>query len=57
MSRIGGENMRYIIYSRPKLDDLSQGSRIRFIRIFRHLSQDNVSDDLRIIGENKRRII
>lgn len=47
--------MRYIIYSRPILDDLSQGSRIRFIRIFRHLSQDNVSDDLGITGENKRR--
>ncbi|MDO4963823.1 MAG: helix-turn-helix transcriptional regulator [bacterium] len=47
--------MRYIMYSRPILDDLSQGSRIKFVRIFRHLSQDNVSDDLGITGDNKRR--
>lgn len=45
--------MRYIIYLRPIIDDLSQGSRIRFIRIFRHLSQDNVSDDLRIMEKTK----
>lgn len=55
MSRIGGENVRYILYSRPILEDLSQGSRIRFIRIFRQLTQENVSDDLGITGENKRR--
>lgn len=47
--------MRNRIYLRPKLYDLSQGSRIKFIRIFRHLTQDNISEDLGIIGENKRR--
>ena len=49
--------MRNLIYFRPKLDDLSQGSRIKFIRIFRYLTQDNVSDDLGITGENKRRTL
>ena len=49
--------MRNRIYFRPKLDDLSQGSRIKFIRIFRHLTQDNLSDDLGITGENKRRTL
>ena len=37
--------------------NLSQGSRIKFIRVFRHLTQDNVSDDLGITGENKRRTL
>ena len=49
--------MRNLIYFRPELDDLSQGSRIKFIRIFRHLTQDNISDDLGITGENKRRTL
>ena len=49
--------MRNLIYLRPTLDDLSQGSRIKFIRIFRHLTQDNISDDLGITGENKRRTL
>ena len=47
--------MRNLIYLRPKLYDLSQGTRIKFVRVFRHLTQDNVSDDLGITGENKRR--
>lgn len=49
--------MRNLIYLRPKLYDLSQGTRIKFVRIFRHLTQDNVSDDLGITGENKRRTL
>ena len=49
--------MRNRIYLRPTLYDLSQGSRIKFLRIFRHLTQDNVSDDLGITGENKRRTL
>ena len=49
--------MRNLIYLRPELYDLSQGSRIKFVRIFRHLTQDNVSDDLGITGENKRRTL
>ena len=44
-----------LIYSRPVLDDLSQGSRIAFARQFRFMSQDELSDKLGITGENKRR--
>ena len=49
--------MRNRIYLSPELYDLSQGSRIKFVRIFRHLTQDNVSDDLGITGKNKRRTL
>ena len=45
--------MRNLIYLRPKLYDLSQGTRIKFVRVFRHLTQDNISDDLGITGEKK----
>ena len=44
-----------LIYSRPILDDLSQGSRIAFARQFRFMSQDELSDKLGITGENQRR--
>ena len=44
-----------LIYTKPKLVDLSQGSRIAFARQFRLLSQDNVSDQLGLTGECKRR--
>lgn len=53
----GGDTMRNRIYLRPELYDLSQGTRIKFVRIFRHLTQDNISDDLGITGENKRRTL
>ena len=46
-----------IIHSMPILDDLSQGSRIAYIRQFRNLSQDDVSDSLGLIGESKRRTV
>ena len=46
-----------IYYSMPILDDLSQGSRIAYIRQFRNLSQDDVSDSLGLIGESKRRTV
>ena len=46
-----------IIHSMPILDGLSQGSRIAYIRQFRNLSQDDVSDSLGLIGESKRRTI
>ena len=49
--------MRNRIYLRPTLYDLSQGSRIKFVRVFRHLTQDNISEDLGITGENKRRTL
>lgn len=44
-----------LIYSRPILDDLSQGSRIAFARQLRFMSQDELSDKLGITGGNKRR--
>ena len=46
-----------IIHSIPILDDLSQGSRIAYIRQFRNLSQDDVSDSLGLTGESKRRTV
>ena len=46
-----------IIYSIPILDNLSQGSRIAYIRQFRNLSQDDVSDSLGLTGESKRRTV
>lgn len=44
-----------LIYTKPKLKDLSQGSRIDFIRQFRLMTQDDVSDRLGLTGECKRR--
>ena len=44
-----------LIYTKPKLKDLSQGSRIAFARQFRLVTQDNVSDKLGLAGECKRR--
>ena len=49
--------MKNRVFYRPTLYDLSQGSRIKFIRYFRGLTQDNISDDLGITGENKRRTL
>lgn len=44
-----------LIYTKPKLKDMSQGSRIAFARQFRLMTQDNVSDKLGLTGECKRR--
>lgn len=44
-----------LIYTKPKLRDLSQGSRIVFVRQFRFLTQDDVSDKLGLTSECKRR--
>ncbi len=44
-----------ILYTKPELEDLSQGSRIAFARQFRFMTQDNVSDKLGLTGECKRR--
>ncbi len=46
-----------ILYTKPVLRDLSQGSRIAFARQFRTMSQDEVSDILGLTGECKRRIM
>ena len=47
-------NMR-LLYMKPELNDLSQGSRIAFVRQFRFMTQDDVSDKLGLTGECKRR--
>jgi len=44
-----------LVYTKPKLKDLSQGSRIAFVRQFRMFTQDDVSDKLGLTGECKRR--
>ena len=44
-----------LIYTKPLLKDLSQGSRIAFVRQFRLMTQDDVSDKLGLTGECKRR--
>ena len=46
-----------LIYSRPVLKDLSQGSRIAFCRQFRIKTQDDIAKDLGITGECRRRTI
>ncbi len=44
-----------VMYTKPKLKDLSQGSRIAFVRQFRLMTQDDVSDRSGLTGECKRR--
>ena len=44
-----------LIYTKPLLKDLSQGSRIAFVRQFRLMTQDKISDKLGLTGECKRR--
>lgn len=44
-----------LLYSKPELRDLTQGSRIAFVRQFRLMSQNEVSDRLGLTGECKRR--
>lgn len=44
-----------LLYVKPELKDLSQGSRIAFVRELRHLSQDKISEHLGLTGECKRR--
>lgn len=44
-----------LLYTKPELEDLSQGSRIAFARNFRFMTQDEVSDKLGLTGECKRR--
>lgn len=46
-----------LIYSRPILRDLSQGSRLAFARQFRTLSQDEVAKQLGVSGDSRRRTI
>ena len=44
-----------LLYTKPKLKNMSQGSRIVFARQFRLIIQDNVYDKLGLTGECKRR--
>ena len=46
-----------VLYTKPVLKDLSQGSRIAFIRQFRLMSQHTVADKLGLQHANKRRIM
>ena len=45
--------MQYL-FLKPKLKDLTQGSRIAFARQFRKFTQDEVSEKLGLTGKNKR---
>lgn len=44
-----------LTYFKPKLKDLSQGSRISYVRQLSLMTQDEVSDKLGLTGESKRR--
>ena len=44
-----------LIYTKPFLKNLSQVARIAFVRQFRLMTQDEVSDKLVLTGECKRR--
>ena len=46
-----------LMYLKPRLKDLSQGSRIAFVRQFRQITQDEFADKLKLNGERKRRTI
>ena len=43
------------IYTKPELENLSQGERIAFARQMRNMTQDEVSEKLGFTGECKRR--
>lgn len=46
-----------LMYLKPSLKDLSQGSRIAFVRQIRQMTQDELADKLNLNGERKRRTI
>lgn len=46
-----------LMYTKPKLKDLSQGSRIAFVRQFRQTTQDELANKLKLNGERKRETI
>lgn len=46
-----------LMYLKPRLKDLSQGSRIAFVRQIRQMTQDELADKLNLNGERKRRTI
>ena len=43
--------------SKPELEDLSQGSRIAYVRYYRGMTQHQVADMLGVQHDNKRRIM
>ena len=53
----GGERVRNRIYLRPELYDLSQGTRIKFVRIFRHSSNNALEERKQFSDEEKEFII
>lgn len=44
-----------LLYSKPELRDLSQGSRISFARQFRFMSQHELANKLGISGDKKKK--
>lgn len=42
--------MMKMYYAKPNLKNLSQGARLEYIRRFRHMDQDNISDKLGLTG-------
>lgn len=45
-----------LLYVKPELKDLSQCSRIAFVRAFRRITQDYVYDYLGLTGDGKIKI-
>ena len=52
-----GDDGKMYTYLDPQLEDLTLGERLSFVRQFRRLTQDEVSEYLGLEGENKRRTI
>ena len=46
-----------IMYIKPMMKDLSQGSRLSYIRQIRHMTQEEVADHFHLEGESKVRTI
>ena len=52
-----GDDGKMYTYLNPKLEDLKVGERLSFVRQFRGLTQDEVSEYLGLEGENRRRTV
>lgn len=44
------KGMMKMYYAKPNLKNLSQGARLEYIRRFRHMDQDNISNKLGLTG-------
>lgn len=52
-----GDDGKMFIFLDPQLEDLTVGARLAFVREFRGLTQDAVSEYLELEGENRRRTV